>query len=396
MARDYLELGPVPSDETSQQVGTPEYSPSIARFECDLYRRVLRKQFGDEPREARLGIKSFPHDFGSYYEVVCYFDDSDETSMDYAFKLESEAPAEWPDWARQELEQYKAEKESDGRSEEATASKKQAKDWKVKIDVSKLWPEDEEAMEDQSQFDKFTFELAQSLEDQGASVENALGEDARYLYDGFIELIRGAEDSEEFDQVWEDLYDWADMSRVWINTMKRSGKVAVAERKPKMMPGQEPYTEEELNKLYKTIDEGAESDPGESREPKKKVKDVGDHEYRGRKSRVAQEDDEQLNLMDEMEAEDPGPRWMDLEGRPVRKRKRLHTPDVDESELGLLDEKAKEVSTEAKKVTDEAGEYISKKIKKLTAEGYPQKQAIAIVYSMARARGFKVPEKKKK
>lgn len=51
---------------------------------------------------------------------------------------------------------------------------------------------------------------------------------------------------------------------------------------------------------------------------------------------------------------------------------------------------------EAAKMTEEAQEFISKKIKTLMEEGYPQEQAIAIAYRMARERGFDVPEKPKK
>ena len=36
--------------------------------------------------------------------------------------------------------------------------------------------------------------------------------------------------------------------------------------KPKMMPGQEPYTEEELRKLYSLVGKAAEEDPREEAE----------------------------------------------------------------------------------------------------------------------------------
>jgi len=344
MSRDYLELGPAPSDETPQQVGTPEYSPSIARFECDLYRRVLRKQFGDEPREARLGIKSFPHDFGSYYEVVCYFDDQDETSMDYAFKLESEAPEVWPDWAKSELEQYKAEKDSEGRSEEAFASKK----------------------EKEKMLDNHPCPLCKGKKVGSCRCATPVEELT------LEEVKRG------HGVVCENGHRWG--GSFVVDVEKKEKQADIDERKPKMMPGQEPYTEEELDKLYRMIDEGAEYDPGESGEIEK------------REGKPAQDDDKQLNLMDEMEGQrqDPGPAWMDLEGRPVRKHPRPVTDGQDETDA--LDEE----NRRGKKVTDEADSFISKKIRKLMGEGYEQKQAIAIAYSMARAKGYKVPEKKKK
>lgn len=35
------------------------------------------------------------HDSGSYYEVVCYFDDNIPESMEYAFKVENDVPGYW-------------------------------------------------------------------------------------------------------------------------------------------------------------------------------------------------------------------------------------------------------------------------------------------------------------
>lgn len=44
------------------------------------------------------------------------------------------------------------------------------------------------------------------------------------------------------------------------------------------------------------------------------------------------------------------------------------------------------------KLSADAQDWISKKISKLDKEGYPQKQAIAIAYSMARKAGYDVPD----
>lgn len=43
-----------------------------------------------------------------------------------------------------------------------------------------------------------------------------------------------------------------------------------------------------------------------------------------------------------------------------------------------------------------AQSYISRKIRKLRHEGYPEGQSIAIAFAMARDRGFKVPKKGKR
>ena len=95
--RDFLTLGPVPAEEECQQVGTENYDPQKAFDECVRYKKLIREKFGDEPRGADLHIKSFPHDFGSYYEVVCYYDDNYEEAIDYAFACENNSPVTWDD-----------------------------------------------------------------------------------------------------------------------------------------------------------------------------------------------------------------------------------------------------------------------------------------------------------
>lgn len=97
MARDYIDIGPVPADEPCEQVGTPNYDPQKGRQECTRFLNLLRKTFGDEPAGARLAVKSNPHDFGPYNSVVCHYDDSFEGAAEYAFRCQDEAPTKWPD-----------------------------------------------------------------------------------------------------------------------------------------------------------------------------------------------------------------------------------------------------------------------------------------------------------
>jgi len=91
---DYLSLGPVPADEDCAQVGQPDYG-SRARAECRRYISLLRKKFGPEPGKARLELKGCPHDFGTYYDVVVGYDEDDKESVEYAFRLERDAPSRW-------------------------------------------------------------------------------------------------------------------------------------------------------------------------------------------------------------------------------------------------------------------------------------------------------------
>lgn len=101
--QDYIVIGSAPCDESCAQVGSPSYSGRM-RAETAAFIRQLRRTFGKEPEGARIALKSFPHDFGTYHEVVVYFDDSIRESVNYAFRLEAETPANWDEEAREELQ----------------------------------------------------------------------------------------------------------------------------------------------------------------------------------------------------------------------------------------------------------------------------------------------------
>ena len=92
--RDFLNIGPVPCDEECAQVGCENYK-KLAMDECFKFIDVIRKKLGNEPKGADLIVKAFPHDFGTYYEVVCYYDDQNEKATEYAFKCESDSPTTW-------------------------------------------------------------------------------------------------------------------------------------------------------------------------------------------------------------------------------------------------------------------------------------------------------------
>jgi hypothetical protein len=92
--RDYLSIGPTPCEEPCAQVGDPNYRAK-ALAECRRFLHLLRKTFGPEPAGARLRIQAFPHDFGTYHEVVCLFETEIEASVAYAFRCEAETPATW-------------------------------------------------------------------------------------------------------------------------------------------------------------------------------------------------------------------------------------------------------------------------------------------------------------
>jgi hypothetical protein len=98
---EYLELGSSPYDEDCAQVGSPDYYERVKK-ECRVYLNQLRRQYGEEPEGAKLSIKSFNHDFGSYYEVICYYKENNRISEKYAYTLE-DGCAKWDKEALKEL-----------------------------------------------------------------------------------------------------------------------------------------------------------------------------------------------------------------------------------------------------------------------------------------------------
>lgn len=100
--RDYITIGSVPAGEKCAQLGSEDYY-SQSRAEGRALIGQLRRILGAEKGSAQFAIKGFPHDFGTYHEVVCYFDDSDEVGADYAYTAEGELPEEWDAEARAEL-----------------------------------------------------------------------------------------------------------------------------------------------------------------------------------------------------------------------------------------------------------------------------------------------------
>lgn len=92
--RDYVNIGITPSGEDCVQVSkTENYMPAM-RKQAERFKSLLEKAFPPKGRGS-LSIKSFPHDFGGYLEVVANFDDTDEESQKWAFDLEGSVPETW-------------------------------------------------------------------------------------------------------------------------------------------------------------------------------------------------------------------------------------------------------------------------------------------------------------
>jgi hypothetical protein len=67
-----------------------DFSPSDP-----VHIQAIRHCLGREPEGAELAVKNVDYDIGVYYEVVCYYNEGDETAADYAFRCERKAPRTW-------------------------------------------------------------------------------------------------------------------------------------------------------------------------------------------------------------------------------------------------------------------------------------------------------------
>ena len=97
--RDYVTIGSAPCEEECVSVSKTDDYLGAMRAECSRFLQLIRKTLGPEPDGARLAVKGFPHDFGTYYEVICWYEEDNEEASAYAFRCESEAPATWEEQA---------------------------------------------------------------------------------------------------------------------------------------------------------------------------------------------------------------------------------------------------------------------------------------------------------
>ena len=89
MRMDYITLGPTPAEEPCEQ---SDGSRNKIRRENNVYRRQLERTFPIPDAlqgSVRFGVKTFPHDFGSYSEVVIMFDTDNETAVEFAYDVDA-------------------------------------------------------------------------------------------------------------------------------------------------------------------------------------------------------------------------------------------------------------------------------------------------------------------
>jgi hypothetical protein len=116
-----VDIGPVPNGEDCAQVGSEKYdSYALNKMEVRAYIGQLQRMFPDTPAGCRFVMTKNEHEFGTYYEVGVKFRSSDDfeaydedgnkkydtdPNMEYAYKVENNAPEKWDDQAIAELQQ---------------------------------------------------------------------------------------------------------------------------------------------------------------------------------------------------------------------------------------------------------------------------------------------------
>jgi hypothetical protein len=78
--REYLELGSVPFGENCVQVGADDYYTKY-KEESNRYIEQLKHRFPEINNiNCYFSIKGFPHEFGTYHEVVINYNDNDDAA----------------------------------------------------------------------------------------------------------------------------------------------------------------------------------------------------------------------------------------------------------------------------------------------------------------------------
>lgn len=106
--KDFITIGPTPLAEPCSQMGKSYYKEfSIMEIKAFINqcKRTVSKEFNMNYLP-KISSKTFTHDFGSYQEVVVYYDNNNEKQVEQAYWLEAHTDEFWDDEALQELRSY--------------------------------------------------------------------------------------------------------------------------------------------------------------------------------------------------------------------------------------------------------------------------------------------------
>ena len=90
--RDFITIGATPHGEDCAQVGSKDYDYTTrAKRECAAFKAQIMHHYpAPTDSDCYVSTKSFPHDFGTYHEVVAVFDTHDQAAIDWALSIEGD------------------------------------------------------------------------------------------------------------------------------------------------------------------------------------------------------------------------------------------------------------------------------------------------------------------
>lgn len=94
MAKTYLSIGCTPAAEECVQVSQTHDYFSPMMYQCERFKQMLIAKFTN-CNKVELKVKTFLHDFGTYAEVVAYFEENDPEAQAQAIFIENNMPSYW-------------------------------------------------------------------------------------------------------------------------------------------------------------------------------------------------------------------------------------------------------------------------------------------------------------
>ena len=96
---DYINIGSTPHDEPCIGVGDPEYyTKGVA--EVQRFARQIEKHYPPVPG-ARIKVKAFDHDFGTYHEACVIYNDNSDEATEYAYEVDADPKGALQKWDKE-------------------------------------------------------------------------------------------------------------------------------------------------------------------------------------------------------------------------------------------------------------------------------------------------------
>jgi hypothetical protein len=102
--KHFIEIGSSPIDENCVQIELCRCYINALLIEVDIFKKQLERLFPITNPNNSFAVKTFQYNFDFYSVVVCYYDDSDKESVDFAFNIEANTPEKWDKEALEEIQ----------------------------------------------------------------------------------------------------------------------------------------------------------------------------------------------------------------------------------------------------------------------------------------------------